>query len=185
MEERKKVLIAGDLGVVGFAAAKHFSRLPRWDVVGISRRTPQRSHGGEHVSVDLQDKEQCTEVFSQMQDITHVIYAALYEKPGLIPGWSEPDQMETNLNMLQNLVEPLERAATNLEHFILMQGTKAYGVHVEPMKLPGKESEPRHSTRTSTGCRRTTSARSRRMGAGGAGRSCVPRSSAGRRSAAT
>lgn len=25
-----------------------------------------------------------------------------------------------------------------------MQGTKAYGVHVEPMKLPGKEREPRH-----------------------------------------
>jgi nucleoside-diphosphate-sugar epimerase len=144
MEERKKVLIAGDLGVVGFAAAKHFSRLPQWDVVGISRRTPQRFHGGEHVSVDLQDKEQCAEVFSRMRDITHIIYAALYEKPGLIPGWSEPDQMDANLNMLQNLVEPLERAAANLEHFILMQGTKAYGVHVEPMKLPGKEREPRH-----------------------------------------
>lgn len=144
MEERKKVLIAGDLGVVGFAAAKHFSGLPEWDVVGISRRTPQRSHGGEHLSVDLQNKEQCAEVFSQMQDVTHVVYAALYEKPGLIPGWSERDQMDTNLKMLQNLVEPLEKAATGLEHFILLQGTKAYGVHVGPMKLPGKEREPRH-----------------------------------------
>ena len=65
MEERKKVLVAGDLGVVGFAAAKRFSQLPEWDVVGISRRTPQRSHGGEHVSVDLQDKEQCTETCSR------------------------------------------------------------------------------------------------------------------------
>ncbi len=91
MEERKKVLVAGDLGVVGFAAAKRFAQLPEWDVVGISRRTPQRSHGGEHVSVDLHDKEQCAEVFSRMQDITHIIYAALYEKPGLIPGWSDPD----------------------------------------------------------------------------------------------
>jgi nucleoside-diphosphate-sugar epimerase len=144
MEERKKILIAGDLGVVGFAAAKHFSGLPEWDVVGISRRTPQRSHGGEHFSVDLQNKEQCAEVFSQMQDVTHVVYAALYEKPGLIPGWSERDQMDTNLKMLQNLVEPLEKAATGLEHFILLQGTKAYGVHVGPMKLPGKEREPRH-----------------------------------------
>jgi nucleoside-diphosphate-sugar epimerase len=184
MEERKKVLIAGDLGVVGFAAAKRFSQLSEWDVVGISRRTSQRSHGREHVSVDLQDKEQCAELFSQMQDVTHVIYAALYEKPGLIPGWSEPDQMDTNLKMLQNLVEPLEKAATNLEHFILMQGTKAYGVHVEPMKLPGKEREPRHQHET-TGCRRITSARSRRTAKGGVGRSYVPRSSAGRRSAAT
>jgi len=52
--------------------------------------------------------------------------------------------MDTNLNMLQNLFEPQVSAATNLEQFILMQGTKAYGVHFEPMKLPGKEREPRH-----------------------------------------
>ncbi len=130
--------------MVGCAAAKRFAQLPDWDVVGVSRRTPQRSHGGEHVSVDLQDKERCAEVFSKMDDITHVLYAALYEKPGLIPGWFEQDQMETNMAMLRNLLEPLEEAATGLEHFILMQGTKAYGVHVGPMKLPGKEREPRH-----------------------------------------
>jgi nucleoside-diphosphate-sugar epimerase len=112
--ERKKVLISGDLGVVGFAAAKHFSRLPEWDVVGISRRTPLRSHGAEHLSVDLTSQEACIEVFSQMSDVTHVVYAALYEKPGLIRGWRERDQMETNRAMLENLFEPLRTAARDL-----------------------------------------------------------------------
>jgi nucleoside-diphosphate-sugar epimerase len=142
--ERKKVLIAGDLGVVGFAAAKHFSRLSEWDVVGISRRTPLRSHGEEHLSVDLTSREACIEVFSRMSDVTHVVYAALYEKPGLIGGWYERDQMETNLAMLKNLLDPLEEATTGLEHVTLMQGTKAYGVHHAPLEVPAKERNPRH-----------------------------------------
>jgi nucleoside-diphosphate-sugar epimerase len=142
--ERKKVLISGDLGVVGFAAAKHFSRLPEWDVVGISRRTPLRSHGAEHLSVDLTSQEACIEVFSQMSDVTHVVYAALYEKPGLIRGWYERDQMETNLAMLQNLLDPLEEAAIGLEHVTLMQGTKAYGIHHASLEVPAKERNPRH-----------------------------------------
>ena len=29
-------------------------------------------------------------------------------------------------------------------HFTLLQGTKAYGAHLAPMRLPGKESDPRH-----------------------------------------
>jgi nucleoside-diphosphate-sugar epimerase len=140
----KKVLVAGATGNVGFTAAKHFSHLPEWEVVSISRRSPQGLHGTEHLSIDLSDREQCAEVFSQMRDVTHVIYAALYEKPGLIPGWSEHDQMETNLAMLRNLFDPLEEAATQLEHVTLMQGTKAYGVHVAPMEVPGKERNPRH-----------------------------------------
>lgn len=142
--ERKKVLVVGDSGVVGFAAARHFSGLPGWDVVGVSRRAPQLPHGGEHVAVDLHDRERCAEVFSQMRDVTHLIYAAVYEKPGLVSGWREREQMETNLAMLSNILDPLEEASTRLEHVTLMQGTKAYGVHLGSMTVPGKERNPRH-----------------------------------------
>jgi nucleoside-diphosphate-sugar epimerase len=141
--ERKKAVVAGDLGVVGLAAAKHFAGLPGWDVVGVSRRTPQRPPAWEHLSVDLQDREECAEVFSRMPDVTHLVYAAVYEKPGLVRGWYERDQMETNLAMLRNLLDPLEEAAA-LEHVTLMQGGKAYGVHHGPLKVPAKEREPRH-----------------------------------------
>jgi nucleoside-diphosphate-sugar epimerase len=71
-----------------------------------------------------------------------VVYAALFEKPGLIAGWQEADQMQTNLAMLRNCLEPLA-AASNLQHVSLLQGTKAYGIHVHPMPVPARERAPR------------------------------------------
>jgi len=79
-----------------------------------------------------------------MSDVTHVVYAALYEKPGLIQGWRDHDQMETNLRMLENLFDPLSRAAKNLQHVTLLQGTKAYGAHLGPFPVPARERQPRH-----------------------------------------
>ena len=79
-----------------------------------------------------------------MADVTHVVYAALYEKPGLVQGWRERDQMETNLAMLRNLFAPLSATATDLQHVTLLQGTKAYGAHIEPFLVPARERWPRH-----------------------------------------
>lgn len=142
---RKKVLIAGASGLVGFAAVKHFSQRPEWETIGVSRRIPPGLDGGATLlSVDLTDTARCAEVFGQMTDVTHVVYAALYEKPGLIQGWRERDQMETNLRMLQNLFAPLSKVARRLQHVTLLQGTKAYGAHIEPFPAPARERGPRH-----------------------------------------
>ena len=141
---RRKVLVAGASGVVGYAAVQHFASLGDWDVVGIARRPPAPVDGAELRSLDLMDAAACEAAAADLADVTHLVYAALFEKPGLIPGWFERDQMETNLTMLRNLFEPLARSAAGLEHVSLMQGTKAYGAHVEPMTLPGKEDRPRH-----------------------------------------
>ena len=138
------VLIAGASGLVGFAAAKHFATLPGCKVIAISRRKPEGLDGVELVSVDLTNRAQCTEVFGRMRDVTHLVYAALYEKPGLVRGWREPDQMETNRVMLENLFEPLRATASRLEHVTLLQGTKAYGAHIAPIAIPAKERQPRH-----------------------------------------
>jgi len=150
----KKVLVAGASGLVGFAAVKHFSQLADWDTLGVSRRIPPGLEHANLISVDLTDRAQCVEIFGQMRDVTHVVYAALYEKPGLIQGWRERDQMETNLAMLRNLFEPIEIAAQNLQHITLLQGTKAYGAHIEPFPVPARERWPRISMRISTGCKR-------------------------------
>jgi nucleoside-diphosphate-sugar epimerase len=79
-----------------------------------------------------------------MDDVTHVVYAAVNEKPGLMDGWLDREQMQTNLVMLQNLFEPLEPAAKNLQHVTLLQGTKAYGAHLGPIALPARERSKRH-----------------------------------------
>ncbi len=138
-----KVLIAGGSGLVGLAAVRHFAKLDGWEVVAVSRRVPAAIEGVSFISVDLQDERRCREVFGRMTDVTHLVYAALFEKPALIQGWSDRDQMETNLTMLKNLFEPLSSAA-NLRHVSLLQGTKAYGVHLGPMRIPARERDPRH-----------------------------------------
>jgi len=136
------VLIAGASGIVGRAALEHFSALPGWRAIGLSRRRPD-CDVGEHLVLDLLDRDACEARLGSLGNVTHLIYAALYEKPGLIPGWRERDQMETNLAMLRNCVEPLLAGRPSLRHVSLLQGTKAYGAHVRPMKVPGKEREPR------------------------------------------
>lgn len=137
------VLIAGALGLVGRAAVEHFTGLDGWDVIGVSRRAPDFETRARFVSVDLTDRAACETAFGAMTGVTHVVYAALYEKPDLIAGWRDPEQMATNLAMLRNLIEPLE-AAASLRHVTLLQGAKAYGIHVEPAPVPAKERWPRH-----------------------------------------
>ncbi len=141
---KRKILVAGASGLVGSAALRHFVKLDNWEVVGVSRRIPEGLEGVTLISVDLGDKARCADVFGQMSDVTHLVYAAVNEKPGLIEGWIERNQMEINLRMLENLLEPLEAVAKGLQHVTLLQGTKAYGAHIAPFPVPARERWPRH-----------------------------------------
>lgn len=137
---KKKVLIAGASGLVGQAAMREFAEHGDYEVVAVSRRAPFKTFGGTFIPADLQDAAACAELFGSMKGVTHVVYAALFEKPGLIEGWREREQIETNAQMLRNFFEPLEKASGDtLEHVSLLQGTKAYGVHIEPFKVPARE----------------------------------------------
>lgn len=137
------VLVAGASGLVGAAVVDAFLD-DGWDVVAVSRRAPEvfSDKPFTHLAVDLQDEAACREAFAGVTGVSHVVYTAVYEKPGLIAGWTEPDQMETNLAMLRNLVEPLS-GDRELEHVTLLQGTKAYGIHLHPMRVPARERYPR------------------------------------------
>lgn len=137
------VLIAGASGLVGAACVDAFLD-DGWDVVAVSRRRPEvfSDRPFRHLPVDLQDEAACRDAFASLPDVSHVVYTAVFEKPGLIAGWAEQDQMQTNLAMLRNLVEPLSGAAA-LEHVTLLQGTKAYGIHLHPMRVPAREKYPR------------------------------------------
>ena len=130
------VLVAGASGLVGAAAVESFAR-SGWDVVALSRRPPQAPV--RHVRVDLRDPDATAAAVAGLAP-SHLVYTALYEKPGLIPGWRERDQMTTNLTMLRNLLDPL---APGLAHVTLLQGTKAYGVHLHPIPVPARERHPR------------------------------------------
>jgi nucleoside-diphosphate-sugar epimerase len=144
---RKKhtLLIAGASGVVGAAAVAHFASLPDWQVLALSRRPSPLPDGVRHVALDLSDAAACASAASSLSEVTHVMFAALYELPELVAGWRDPRQMAVNEAMLRNLLDALQPAAKGLRHITLMQGTKAYGGHVEPAPVPAKERWPRHA----------------------------------------
>jgi nucleoside-diphosphate-sugar epimerase len=142
------VLVAGASGLVGHAAIKQFSSMPGWDVIGVSRRTPHDLGAATLLSVDLLDEVACDHAFSGLSSVTHLVYAALQEDPGLLPGWTDPAVIERNDRMLRNLFEPLSRAAGGLQHVSLLHGTKAYGIHhptigMRDIHIPLREREPR------------------------------------------
>lgn len=133
------VLIAGATGLVGYAAMKHFASKEGCRVTAVSRRRPAETFGADFHSLDLMDPTACRLLARQLTQVTHVVYASLFEKPGLYAGWFEADQIETNRVMLENLCEPLFENAKGLRHLTLLQGTKAYGAHARPLTIPARE----------------------------------------------
>ncbi|HLZ83833.1 MAG TPA: NAD-dependent epimerase/dehydratase family protein [Caulobacteraceae bacterium] len=143
--DSKTVLIVGASGVIGEAAVEHFAGLGGWRVIGLSRRRPDVAAETtfEHIAVDLNDPAACWAAADGLGEVTHVVYAALFEKPGLVAGWYEQDQMQTNLAMMKNLMDPLLAKAKGLRHVSVLQGTKAYGAHVHSIAIPARENRPR------------------------------------------
>jgi nucleoside-diphosphate-sugar epimerase len=143
MSEQKRVMILGASGTVGSAAARRFLEDERYEVVAVSRRTPEYGPHERlrHIAVDLTDADAVADAVASTGPITHVVYAALFEKPSLISGWNDPEQRITNGRMFENVMAGLRSAP--VEHVSLMQGTKAYGYHVGRMSVPGKESQQR------------------------------------------
>jgi nucleoside-diphosphate-sugar epimerase len=142
--KKHTILIAGASGVVGAAAVEHFASLPDWEVLALSRRASALPEGVRHVPLDLTDAAACAAAAPGLAKATHVMFAALYELPELVAGWRDPKQMAVNDAMLRNLLDALQPVAKGLRHITLMQGTKAYGGHVEPAPVPAKERSPRH-----------------------------------------
>ncbi|MGL6060924.1 MAG: NAD-dependent epimerase/dehydratase family protein [Bradyrhizobium sp.] len=135
----KKVVVAGATGLVGNAALRHFEGADGVEVVALSRRKPRQLYGARHVPIDLMNAAQCAQAAAELAGTTHLVYAALYEAPNLIDGWRDPQQIDINDRMLRNLMAALEPVAPALRHVALLQGTKAYGSHVRPLKVPARE----------------------------------------------
>ena len=135
---KKKIIIAGVSGVIGRAVLEKFEADPKFEVVGLSRSSPNFDMATAHISVDLTDQDDCWRKLKQQTDVTHVAFASYVEKVSL------HEQVGPNLTMLKNLIEILEEASPSLEHVTLFQGGKAYGCHLGAFKTPAKETDPRH-----------------------------------------
>lgn len=138
----KTVLVAGASGLVGTAAVERFLA-DGAEVIALSRRVPEvaSERAFRHLPLDLRDADACRAAASELADVTHVVYAAVHELPGLLAGWVDPHQMAVNEQMLTNLLAAV--GSSPLQHLSLLQGTKAYGAHLHPIRVPARETSPR------------------------------------------
>ena len=136
-----RVIVFGATGVVGRAAAEHFARTEGCHVITVSRRQVDID-GVQHVALDLSDAEAARRELTSRAcaGITHVVYAALQESSDLASGWHDRELMDYNLRLFRNGLEPLVQAhGATLRHVSLLQGAKAYGLHVGRSLIPAKE----------------------------------------------
>ncbi len=136
-ETNRSVLVAGAQGVIGQAAAEHFSAAPGTVVYGLSRRAIENLPGVIPVTVDLLSPPDVERAIAPLSDVTHIIFGAYIEKD--TPG----ERSEVNVAMLCNLVTVVERSAPGLKHVTIYQGGKAYGADLGPFKTPAREDDPR------------------------------------------
>lgn len=139
----RHVVIAGASGVIGAAAVEHFAQLG-WQVSALSRRRPVVRSGCSfsHVAVDLEDAKACAIALTSLPPVTHLVYAAAREAPGLVSGWLDEELIEANGRMFANVLDPLV-ASGGLRHVSLLQGAKAYGAHRHAVAVPLREDRPR------------------------------------------
>ncbi len=138
MTQAKKVLVVGASGLVGSAVVSNLVRTAT-DFIAVSRNPPAGIAEDKFIPVDLLDAAQCQRIFGNLSDITHLVYCALFEQPSLVSGWSDQQQIKVNGQMFENVLDHLNQPASNLQHVALLQGTKAYGVHVRAIPIPARE----------------------------------------------
>jgi nucleoside-diphosphate-sugar epimerase len=139
MARQNVALVTGATGVVGRNLMQHLCDIGGWQVIGVSRRKPDLEADFRHVPVDLLDRDDCTSRLSALTEVTHIFHCAYIERP------ARDEMVAPNVAMLANTVETLERVATDLQHVLVMQGTKYYGSHLGPFKTPAKEDDARHA----------------------------------------
>lgn len=132
------VLVTGASGLVGRAAMEHFARAG-YKVTGTSRRAPFDTYGAAHLSVDLADERACRDAFARLGDVRQIVFAALHEEPDLVSGWTSQAHVERNAAMLRNTVEAVAPNSPGLGNVTILQGPKAYGAHVKPLKIGARE----------------------------------------------
>ncbi|MFD1953189.1 SDR family oxidoreductase [Paenibacillus thailandensis] len=136
--DRKTALVIGANGVIGRNLIDYLTKLPDWDIIGVSRRGGESSDRVRYVAADLLDETDTRMKLGGLTEVTHIFYAAYQDRPT----WAE--LVAPNLAMLVNVVNAIEPVAASLRHISLMQGYKVYGAHLGPFKTPAKETDAYH-----------------------------------------
>ena len=143
LEIRKKAVVVGSLGVIGRYIVEKLVAEGDWDVVGLSRRAQPDAPRYRHIAVDLLDADDTRRKLSELDDTTHVFYAAFQAGAGSASNFAA--NVAPNRDILANSVGTIAATAPRLQRVVLVTGTKYYGVHLGPLKTPMRETDPRHA----------------------------------------
>lgn len=132
----KHALVVGASGLLGTHLVDHLQRDGGWAITTLSRGAS--GHGGDHVSLDLEDRDACMAAASRFNDITHVFYGSRAVRPGY------RIDLDANQAMLANLCDAMVRANSHPIHVQLVHGLKWYGFNLGPAPTPARESTPAH-----------------------------------------
>ncbi|TWT01570.1 SDR family oxidoreductase [Planomicrobium sp. CPCC 101079] len=136
---KKTAVVAGATGVIGKYIIDYFKDQEDWTVIGLARNIPEDEPNVRYISVNMLEPDEMNLKLSSLGDATHFIYAAYQDYEA-----DPQQQVDVNLAMFKNTLDAIEENAPALERVILMQGAKAYGVHLGPIKTPAKETDARH-----------------------------------------
>jgi len=132
----RRALVAGALGVSGRAVVNQLAALEDWEVVGLSRRSPEAESSARYISVDLLNRSAADAVIRSLGDVTHIFYAALYWGSNIF------DEVAPNLAMLQNLVEAVESHSPSFRQNCSSRGSKVLRSALRPLQDTSERGRP-------------------------------------------
>ncbi len=131
-----QALIVGDVGIVGANMRKLLAATPGWHSIGVSRRAlPEEP---DHIAADLTDRSAALAMAPKLGGITHLFVCAR------VPGKNPSDEARVNRLLMEHSLDALAAAKAPLQRVVLVHGTKWYGSHLGPYRVPAKEDHPRH-----------------------------------------
>jgi hypothetical protein len=128
----KKALVAGALGVTGRTLINYLASLGHWEVIGLSRRSPEFRTTAKFIAVDLLNRSEVEARLSGIDEITHVFFAALQ------PGADFFAEVAPNLAMLTNTVETVARFSGTLRKVVLIEGGQILRCAPRPVQNASK-----------------------------------------------
>lgn len=131
----KLAVVAGGLGVIGYAVSEHLARREGWEAVSICRRKATPGGKSRHLQADLLDAAHTRTGLKSLGKPGYLFFAAFLR--------ADPkQQVDLHLQMLRNFVEGAARQS-GLRRVVLFEGAMYYGSYLGPFKTPALESDPR------------------------------------------
>src|ERR1700677_5392733 len=133
---RKRALVTGANGIVGFNLLEEINTREDWEVLAIGRRINAPVAAVAYGQADLADAAAMRASLGA-GDFTPLFFAAYQHA-------KDPyEECAINVAMLRNTLEALRLVGAPLRRVVICEGAKAYGALIGPMRTPGKESDPR------------------------------------------